>query len=459
MGYKSKYSGKEVEERLEKMLNVTWAELKALRDEGKLIAGQIYRMTDYETTCAWENTQVAGHPFDLVLTALDEKTLDEKCSAIWSERDTDGYFANSNLAAWDVRYCLDNDAERFDWAQMGGTTLRLTVFDEEFEAMRLGTTELGGVTYYSWLAYYDGQPAFEVLTKSENPSIGDEAYATMDGETIDSTAEVIGLYEKKGGTGVIYLLVDDWENSVRYDFKNIMFKRLLTEGKYDAENGVDTFCYTFSHIDIETHALSDLSIDGTASSNTMGLWSYNNVFFGDFCYNNTFGDTCNDNTFGDNCYDNTFGDNCYNNTFGDNCYNNTFGGNCNDNTFGDTCHDNTFGDNCNDNTFGDLCYNNTFGDNCHDNTLVSPDTENSYSYYNFIIFEGDNQYITIQNTNTDRLQRFLQHINVANGLAGTSSQPLVVEIEHVSATYKPKTTIAINSSGSVKVYCEADLVN
>ena len=51
MGYKSKFKGSEIDERLEKMVNVTYAELVALRDEGKLIAGQMYRMTDYETTC------------------------------------------------------------------------------------------------------------------------------------------------------------------------------------------------------------------------------------------------------------------------------------------------------------------------------------------------------------------------------------------------------------------------
>lgn len=135
MEYKSKFKAAEIDARLEKMVNVTYAELVTLRDEGKLIAGQMYRMTDYETTCTWENTQVAGHPFDLVLTALDNKTLDEKCSAIWSERDTDGYFANSNLPAWDVRYCLDNDTERFDWALMGGTVLKVFAMGQEYEAI------------------------------------------------------------------------------------------------------------------------------------------------------------------------------------------------------------------------------------------------------------------------------------------------------------------------------------
>ena len=130
MGYTSKYKGAEIDALLDKvealpegggeggsapmMIEVTWEELVALRDANNLTAGQMYRITDYETMTSKEGSQAAGHPFDIIVTALDNKTLDEKASAIWSARDTEGYFANSNLPAWDVRYCLDNDINRFD---------------------------------------------------------------------------------------------------------------------------------------------------------------------------------------------------------------------------------------------------------------------------------------------------------------------------------------------------------
>lgn len=98
----------------ELMTETTYADLVTLREAENLVAGMKYRMTDYETFTSKVGSQSAGHPFDLVITALDNKTLDEKCSAIWSERDTDGYFAECNLPAWDVRYCLDNDTKRFN---------------------------------------------------------------------------------------------------------------------------------------------------------------------------------------------------------------------------------------------------------------------------------------------------------------------------------------------------------
>ena len=322
---------------IELAVNVTYAELKALRDEGKLIAGQMYRMTDYETTCTWENTQVAGHPFDLVLTALDNKTLDEKCSAIQSARDKDGYFANSNLAAWDVRYCLDNDTERFVW------------MNADWE-------------YVTW---------------------------------VDAN-----------GKGVIYRLTDESENSVPFDFKNIMFSRPLTEGKYDAENGVDTFCYTFSCIDWDTYAIEDHSVKEPIDccGNKFGDRCYDNVFISHACLYNTLGNECCNNTF-QNCNSTVLGDSCYFINFSE-CTNNTVGNYCYDITFIDACFDNVLGDGCSNITLGEYCESNTFGNYCEGITLKSYDEwESGYCSYN--TFEKSCRSINLVN--------FCQHLVFGDG--------------------------------------------
>lgn len=244
MGYKSKFKGAEIDARLEKMVNVTYAELVALRDKGELIAGQMYRMTDYETTCTWENTQVAGHPFDLVLTALDNKTLDEKCSAIWSDRDTDGYFANSNLAAWDVRYCLDNDTNRFDWAQLGGRIVTV-----EFNGVYPSGGSFGevftidGVKYYSWVLKIEGEGILGLCEK-EFPVVGDTMLLSPDGQHILGSGIVSNVQELSTGKGVIYSLTDERDNTCSCDFKNIMHSHN------------DEFVYTF-HLDGADGSLTD----------------------------------------------------------------------------------------------------------------------------------------------------------------------------------------------------------
>ena len=281
MGYKSKFKGAEIDARLEKMVNVTYAELKALRDEGKLIAGQMYRMTDYETTCTWENTQVAGHPFDLVLTALDNKTLDEKCSAIQSARDKDGYFANSNLAAWDVRYCLDNDKGRFDWAKGG----KLLTFDmspyfswlTEVKATLTGKYEYDGTEYHKWEATAEGERVY-ILTETDSPKEGDLALMYVVGEDETIEVDILSAFTEENGKGVIYRMIDEYENSVPYDFKNIMFLRTLSDSRFD-ENGVSLYCYTFN-VNTYDNANADLSKkEGLCLNSFIDNVSRNNVIF------------------------------------------------------------------------------------------------------------------------------------------------------------------------------------
>ena len=67
------------------MQSVTYAELKALRDNGQLVAGRQYRITDYVTTTTQENTRSAGHPFDIIVTADSESVLNENARAIQHE--------------------------------------------------------------------------------------------------------------------------------------------------------------------------------------------------------------------------------------------------------------------------------------------------------------------------------------------------------------------------------------
>lgn len=69
------------------MVEITYSELKSLRDNGQLAPGCWYRITDYETTTSQYNTQSAGHLFDIIVLALDNKTLSEEAFACHSERD------------------------------------------------------------------------------------------------------------------------------------------------------------------------------------------------------------------------------------------------------------------------------------------------------------------------------------------------------------------------------------
>ena len=49
---------------------ISWSDLKALRDNGELLPGRYYRITDYVTTTTQANTRSQGHPFDMSSSGL-----------------------------------------------------------------------------------------------------------------------------------------------------------------------------------------------------------------------------------------------------------------------------------------------------------------------------------------------------------------------------------------------------
>ena len=107
------------------LVEITYEELKELRDNSQLVPGQQYRIIDYVTTTVQTDTQSAGHQFDIIVTADDVNVLNEKARATLHEGDT--YFANSDLNAWELWYCLDNDTNRFEWA--GNESTDVIVYD------------------------------------------------------------------------------------------------------------------------------------------------------------------------------------------------------------------------------------------------------------------------------------------------------------------------------------------
>lgn len=258
------------------MTEVTWQELKDLRDNGQLTAGHKYRMIDYDTYTSQEGTQSAMHPFDLILTALDNKTLSEECSAIQSARDVDGYFANSNLGAWRVWYCLDNDTLRFIWAASKGIICSPEP-GMSFSLSYFGDFEWEGRTYTAYMVDIGkvigtGQymPAY-ALFPNDTPNAGDTpTYFLVDGTAlgeeglIDQTAEmgqqfVVSSVSEVNGKGIIYRLVDEYNNDICYDFKNILF---ISTGS----NGGTYSSYTF----YSAHGSRlDGSIEGAAFDNSI----------------------------------------------------------------------------------------------------------------------------------------------------------------------------------------------
>ena len=384
---------------------ISWSDLKSKRDNGALIPGMQYRITDYVTTTIQADTQSAGHPFDVIVTADSTDVLNENARAI--QHNGDEYFINSNLVAWQLWYCLDNDTNRFSWA--------------------------------------------------------------------DST----------NGKGVIYRMIDEYDNDCPYDFKNIQFKRFaITEYDkvpslvVDNSENYQGYYYGAMHLDgasqvvedavygedfewLYTFALKDLAAgtwhDYTVVAN-LGLKNDEGnevTCFGNKLsecrdeYNSGAGNltTVLNNVVFMNCYsdlsDTSTSDYysyCNSNVLGDNCYSNTFGNDCYNNTFGNDCRNNTFGNHIGVNTFGNYFLTNTFG-----NYIQYINVQKDYVSY--IIIENGNQNINITSSQTTSSSKLLRNFTISQGVNNTTTTKTISHNtvgDTFKTTYQPANSSVVN---------------
>ena len=542
-------------------MDITWANLVDLRNYWELTPGKKYRIIDYMTTTSQSGTISAGHPFDVIVTALDEHTLSENASAVRSVRDTDNYFGTENVEAWQLKYCLDNDTERFAWADNSTNSpsgwkteiiANYTVdpdnnqspynLDSDSKIYEFSTRphpETGVITPvffaqdpdfyeemgcdYSDIYFYNGVTTVDGITYDSWAKYSAESgsWVNIDGGLLCCITarrivnnNVVTL-TSENGKGVIYNMIDEYGNECPYDFKNIKFHH----------DGLGTDVYTFTWID-ENYNVKDTSVFGNNGTLTYygeirGVYgnvikpyieliydedseeyigtkqSLNHIVFisdyeyeysendgfngccnnsfGNGCHNNSFGNFCNGNSFGNGCHTNSFGNSCNGNSFdytclrnsfgarctriifGNDCSDNSFGNDCSGNSFNNSCCDNNFGNFCQFNSFGSYCQYNIFGNYCSYNTFrLSPsNTATLLNYCQSNHFDDGCSYNVIWNAVQLTTYNRLQNINVVRGVSATSGSNFI-NIVDTNAAYEIK--VAKNSSGDIKIYCEADLI-
>ncbi len=422
-----------------RFIEITYDELVSLRDNKELIAGSFYRITDYITTTSEADTKSAEHPFDIIVVALNENTLSEEAYAIQSERDVDGYFSNCNLAAWKIKYCLDNDTSKFKWAfnidipytydETEGLyqfdnwirfegNMENDVTDQSFYLDRSEMNEL--ISHFGYEVDSDGVNRLTLYGRGISGDL-DEQYRDdglktelkyyyigeqivdgvmynvwLDYQSIGSKNTIYCLTEKiasnnkilSHGKGVIYYMKDEYGNECSYDFKNIMY--------YHDERWYYTFGETMDEIVLGNpyDVVDNIIKEYMFQDRILGL---NHIILKRYCRNNTFESgcsnisldrACNYNTFDMFCNDINFNFGCSSNVLGSHCKNIIFDYGCKYNKFGNGCESNTLKEDCSHNIFGDMCNNNTlngqcnynkFGGMCSYNTLDANNIQNIFS--------------------------------------------------------------------------------
>lgn len=452
---------------------ITYAELKNLRDEGKLVVGRNYIITDYECTTTTENTQSAGYQFDIIVVADSPNTLNEVARARLHKGDT--YFAENNLGAWELKYCLDNDTNRFDWAdEVNGKGVIYYMKDEhnnecpydfkniQFKRYKIssftdnfkGNTTLQTLLKNSYVGNYDNDNNavpentilkdfkwFYTFTHSSSLSNTDASLSTM------CYCNVIKpCYTKT-------TIISTIQTQILND--NVLIRR-TTSSECIHSNIFEDNCFgnTLLSDNRMNHFSNYCRYNLLTDEVRYASFGYNNSYnvIGKNCYSTKFGNYCHRNIFGEGCYANTFGNNCSDNVLNDTCYSNTFGNECGSNKFGKESHSNIFGNNCYSNTFSNYCHSNKFDISCFSNTLgqwtsfvtLGNNCKNnqfegstlsvifkSYCSNNLIpthtryfMLHTGVSFLVVRGTGVGSNDNFLQNIEIKSGVKGASTTNL-----------------------------------
>ena len=338
------------------LVKVTWAQLKALRDASGLVPGCWYRITDYTCTTTQEETQSAGNVYDILVLATDTGSLSEQARAIRHEGDT--YFAKSNLDAWQVWYCLDNDAHRFLWADTtNGKGVVYRLIDEFGNDCPY---DFKSIQFKRYCVYYvvDDCDMYIDSTMLGSASMVDNI-ERINVDTSDFVyAYTMNRFADANDTG--------YESNTSLDCSLNDIETVHSEQGYHQ----DRICRN----NIIRPLVQTVLLDDTSYN----LQSLNNiVLFGGRDIDELDAPGCIKAdmpvsiSFGLNCSDISVDHGCASISFGDDCTNNIIGMICKYNTFGNACKGNILGLSCNYNSFGNYCENNTFDDKSDWNTLTN----------------------------------------------------------------------------------------
>jgi hypothetical protein len=369
----------------ESMLNITYSELKSLKDNGGLIPGLSYRIIDYVTlTKASDIYHSAQNQFDIIVIADSTNTLNEHARAI--QHDGDEYFKNSNLSAWKLKYKLDNDTTYWVDDTCKGVIYEMTdefnntcpydfknILQARYKVTGTGSSRADG-KYLGWFGckYIADNTEDHIFCHTFSKMVNGVSEDASLNKSTNREGNIIQVNENKikdfkmgdvhYPNDICFLCNDDISNTVCKKIQNIIlgdFNYNMTFGPqcYDIITGGDCKNMIFTDFDREIRIL-DYCGDMIFGRDMTQVQIGGNV------YNILTDDSCFSFKIGNECSGIKLGNNCRRFTIGNYCRNCTMGNNCQIITTGDNCSDWSTGNNCSFWSCGNQCYNWSVGNDC-----------------------------------------------------------------------------------------------
>ncbi|MCH5166942.1 MAG: hypothetical protein J1F35_03530 [Erysipelotrichales bacterium] len=336
----------EIEDKLDELnpyKEITWEELVDLRNSKELLKGCNYRIIDYVCTISDDllGIDVKENQFDIIVTAISENALSEEAKVIHHKGDT--YFANNKLEAWKIWYCLDNDTDRFSWAnEEDGKGIIYRMIDEFGNDCPYDFKNILFVRYLN-----DDSEIYDRIDQKD-----EEITNTKLCYTFENSLESDNEAEPKDAS------VSSAKNNI---IKPYYISRNLTDG-----NTIESLI----------QELNNNVFYGNSKNNSLDVDCHHNTFMNNCC-NNILGKNCCNNVLGKESSNNILKDNCSNNIFKDYCIFNELGEGSRYNSFDLRCNLNILGKANLQNSLGSYCTNNIFGLDCCDNIISGNNFNNT----------------------------------------------------------------------------------
>ena len=197
---------------------ITYNDLKQKRDNGTLMVGVWYRITDYRATTSQEYTKAAGKRFDILALAVSANQLNEECK-VAEHRGSDD-FEGRDLSAWKIWYRLDNDPKFAWWCD--GEMYRTQKYGYDLVMKYVGTSDEEPGYQHKFFSRLEGS-YISVFAKEKSGSNIDVKIVYPTWDTTDRlNISYIGNIE---GRGIVYRMIDEFDNDLPYDFQNMQFAR------------------------------------------------------------------------------------------------------------------------------------------------------------------------------------------------------------------------------------------
>lgn len=445
---------------------VDYQTLCDLRDDSQLIPGKQYCITNYYATTTDPESRAQNHLFYIIVTALTENKLSEEARAC--SLGGNSYYANNNLAAWKVWYCLDNDTTRFAWADTNGAGVIYRLIDEfgndapyDFKNIQFKRYKVTAKTEYAdYLSKYNGLYIGLSGTQTKGFDIDTSDYKwfyTFSSLGSDWTTDATDASITGTGAGNNTFKTTESINRVVPFLNNVVIMSGEVALNYVNSTTTPASVAQDNHFEENCNNITGFGgmwnnfcqsqfkrnvIIGEFRHNTIGSDYQDNLTIGTEIIFNNIDSSINDNLLisADRIYANKIkagttenlivcSGRMSDNTLGVYFYqNNVFCSNFSDNEFGTAIDNNTF--NCTGleiahNYFNNNIKRNTFNGRVTGNEILKQTTDCTFgAYLLYNTFKGILQYIT---TPTGSASSMFAYNDVSGAIRGTSSAPIALD--------------------------------